>query len=353
MRYSRIIATFILSSALILCLVFPSSASEVDTLICESGVGHFYSPNSANQKWVDYYPTENNGVYTFSDIPYGTTSGNIEYAFYSFTFLTYSDYTPVTLERGYVYTFNFKITSTKISSSNADRTTFSFGMCEASYTNALPLSSVTYTYSTASGRSTFNCTAVVNVDGSIDFSSLTSNDGELYYYLQIIGPWSDNFTLTSSNMTKTKNLGEESYYQASVDAIENLPQTEYDYVYNNMPNAEGDIDQIKGNLDELTEELHLLTSDLYEVLLGISDDEPLIYMPPMQIPVLDINLRTAKYFGNYIDGNGYFHPLSMVNSMAPSFTKWVEVGRSFVQLSVIIGFVTIGLDKMLKIEWWM
>lgn len=343
MRYSRIIAAIVFSSALILACVFPSSANETDKLVCDSGVGHFVSANSSLDKWVDYIPDHNSNLdsYTFPNIPEGITSGNTEYAFNSFTFLTYSYDTSVTLERGYIYTFNFQISSTQISSSNASRTVFSFGMCEDGYTNGLPLSSVTYTYSTKAGRTIFNCTAIVNVDGSIDFSGLTSNDAELYYYLQMSSPWSDSFTLTASNMTKVKSLGEESYYQASVDAIKGLPESEYNYILNKMPDAEGELTVMSGELLDIMAEFSpelkrgrdLFTSDVAR---------PCVYLPDIDIPFLNIHVmdKGVRYLDTYL------------NEMNPMILEWIAVVLNFVRLVVCVTFFTSTWYKMARIEWW-
>lgn len=354
MRYSRIIATFVFTSALIFSLCISSFAAPAvtDKLLCEYGVAHYTPMNSSGDKWVDYQASANatNDKFTFSSLPNVLVQGNYEYSFDSFTFMMYPSNEEISFKDGYVYTYNFTVRSTKVSSPST--TAFQFGVCLDGFNDARPLSDVVYTYETQ-GASTvyYYVTATVNVDSSFNQSTIPSPN-DAWLYLRIATEWSDTFSLIASDLTMKKSVGEGAYYQASLDAIENLPNTEYDFTLNKMPDAEGVVEQIKGDADAMTEELNLQLTNALGVLTGISGEEPLIYMPKMNIPILNLDL--ADYMGNYIDGNGYFRPLSLIDDMNPSGQAMLalELARRFLSIVFCFTFCTVGLEKMLKIEWW-
>lgn len=353
MRYTRFIASIVFTSSLIfsLCLTSFSAAVE-DTLYCESGVAHYTPMNSSGDKWVDYTPSVNATAerFTFSNLPNVLVQGNYEYSFNSFTFLMYPNNEDSTFVDGYVYTYNFTVRSTKVS--NVELTSFQFGVCREGFTDAHPLADVVYTYD-LQGSSTvyYYVTATVNVDDSFTASRLP-NANDAFLYLQIATEWSDTFSLIASDLTMKKSAGEGAYYQASLDAIDNLPNTEYDFTMTKMPDAEGTVAKIKGDADAMTEELNLQLTNAFGVLTGISGEEPLVYMPKMNIPILNLDLE--DYMGNYIDGNGYFRPLSLIGDMNPSGQALavLDLARRFLSIVFCFTFCTVGLEKMLKIEWW-
>lgn len=353
MRYTRFIAALVFSSALILSLVLSSSAAAyTDTLYCSYGVAYFAPLNSTAGKWVDYNPTVSSDEtkFTFSSLPANLVSGNYEYSFDSFSFLLTPNNSYVEFENGYIYSYEFEIRSTK--NTNPDMTGFQFGVCTEGFNDAIPLADVIYTYD-KSGSTTINyyVSVTLNVDSSFPANSIPHPD-EAFIYLRIATEWSDTFSLIASSMSVKKSVGEGAYYQASLDAIENLPNTEYDFTLNKMPDAEGTVEKIKGDADVMTEELNLQLVNLLGVFSGISGEEPLIYMPKMKIPILNLDL--ADYTEGYISQDGYFKPLSMIQDMDKSGQAMagIELARKFIQITFVIGFATIGLEKMLKIEWW-
>lgn len=353
MRCTRIIATFVFTSALIFSLCLTSLAAAVeDTLFCDSGVAHYTPMNSSSDKWVDYSPSVNASAsrFTFSNLPSVLVQGNYEYSFNSFTFLMYPNNEDPTFYDGYVYTYNFTVRSTKVS--NVDLTSFQFGVCRDGYLDAVPLADVVYTYDIQSSTTVYYyVTCTVNVDSTFPASRLPSAN-DAFLYLQIATEWSDTFSLIASDLTMKKSVGEGAYYQASLDAIENLPNTEYDFTLNKMPDADGTVDQIKGDIDELTEELNLQLTNMLGVFTGISGEEPLVYMPPMKVPILNLDLH--DYMGNYIDGKGYFRPLALINQMDEGATAihYIDLARKFLSIIFVFTFCTVGLEKMIKIEWW-
>lgn len=352
MRYSRIVAAVVFTSALILALALPSQAAAVtDTLYCDSAVGYYQPLNSTAGKWEDFTPSvgTSGDRFTFSGIPNVLVSGNYEYSFDHIAFLMYPNNEELSFQDGYVYTYNFTIRSTMVST--PDLTSFQFGVCLEGYSDALPLADVVYTYD-LQGSSTvyYYVTATVNVDDTFPQTTLP-NPNDAYLYLRMGSEWTNTFSLVASELTMRKAVGEGAYYQASLDAIENLPNTEYDFILNKMPDAEGQVEAIKGEVDDITRELNVYITDVLGVLAGIEANEPLVYFPEITIPILDININSM--IQDYVGSDGYFRPLSMINDIAPSAIGYINVGRYFLQVVLAVSFITIGLDKMLKIEWWL
>lgn len=354
MRYSRVIATIIFTSALIFSLCITSFAAPAynDSLYCSYGVAYFAPLNSSAGKWVDYNPTVNDSetVFSFTSLPANLVQGNYEYSFRSFAFLMNPNSSPVEFENGYVYTYDFQIRSTR--NTNPSLTAFQFGVCKDGFNDVVPLADVIYTYD-KSGSTTINyyVTVTLNVDSSFPANSIPHPD-EAYLYLQIATEWSDTFSLIASRLNVKKSVGEGAYYQASLDAIENLPNTEYDFTLNKMPDADGVVEQIKGDADDITEELNLQLTNALGVLISLEGEEPLVYMPKMKIPILNLDL--ANYTKGYISPDGYFRPLDMIEDMDTSgqALATLELARKFISVVLVFTFCTVGIEKMLRIEWW-
>lgn len=378
MRIARFVAAFIFATSLIISLIIPASAAaETTSLYCDVGVANYTAPGQEGL-WIDHYPTVNDDdtIFTFSSVPQTVTQDGVDYSAYTFTFVCYpveagGGSLPLTFEQGYVYTFNFSVLSTRLL--DPELTSFSFGICQEGFTDAMPLSEVVYTIeNVTSNQKRYHITTTVNVDASFPLSSMP-DPNDTYVYLQMGSDWTADFRLSASQMTQKKSVGEDAYYQASLDAIENLPQSEYEFTLNKLPDAEGDVELIKGNLDEITEELHLITSDLYDVIMGIESNEPLLYFPPMKIPWPSVSeegvvtfdktladLRTEGYMGNSIDGQGFFHPLTLIKQATgyvegaeSNPLEWLNIALAFVRVFFSISFVTLTLDNMLRIEWWL
>lgn len=351
MRYTRIVTAFIFTLALIFSLCITSFAAPAvnDTLQCDYGVAHYTPMNSSADKWVDYQATANSSYdrFTFSNLPNVLVQGNYEYSFDSFTFMMYPSNESISFQEGYVYTYNFTVSSSKVSTPST--TSFQFGVCLDGFNDARPLSDVYYTYETRGSTAYYYVTATVNVDSSFNQSTIPSPD-DAWLYLRIATEWSDTFTLIASNLTMKKSVGEGAYYQASLDAIENLPNTEYDFTLNKMPDAEGTVEQIQGDIDVMTEELNVQLTNVFGVFSGISGEEPLVYMPPMNVPILDIDLH--DYMGSYIDSKGYFHPISMIEDMNSGVIHYIDMARKFLSIVLVFTFCTVGIEKMIKVEWW-
>lgn len=343
MRYSRIIAAIVLSSALIfsLCITAFAAPAVVDPLYCDSGVAYFIPLNSSSGKWVDYEPTLNDerDVFKFSNLPNTLVDGNYEYSFKSFAFLLYPTNYEVEFESGYIYTYTFTIKSTRVS--DPTNVGFEFGVCESGFLNAYPLADVVYTYTTTGASTVTYCiTATVHVDDTLKQSIILDPDSA-YLYLNMTSEWSSAFTLTASYMNMRKAVGEDAYYQASLDAIENLPDSEYNYILNKMPDAEGELTVMSGELLDIMAEFSpelkrgrdLFTSDLAR---------PCVYLPDIDIPFLKIHVmdKGVRYLDTYL------------NEMNPMILEWIAVVLNFVRLVVCVTFFTSTWYKMARIEWW-
>jgi len=338
MRYSRFIAAFVLTSALIITFIIPTSAAETEALICESGVAYYSTVNDNNFEWVDYSPSVSEGKYTFN-LPSSYENNEIGYYLKSFTFLTYTDYSLIPLERGYIYTFNFQVQTNNINSK--DSTTFEFGVCQTGFNDAFLLSDVTYTYNTKAGKTTFYVTCVVRCDENMVEPEYSPVDSDNYYFLTMNAHWVSDITLVGSEMKRTKALGEEAYYEASVNAIKDLPQTEYDYILNKMPDAEGELTVMTGELldimsefsPELDQAKDLFTSDIAR---------PCVYLPDIDIPILDIHVMDKGVL--FLD--------SYLNNMSTSILAWIDVLLWFIRFVACATFFTVTWYKMARVEWW-
>ena len=337
-------------------MIIPSyAAAEVTNLYCDVGVANYTSPGQEGL-WIDYTPTvnDNENMFTFASVPQTINQDGIDFEAYTFAFVCYpldssGVSAPVTFEKGYVYTFNFTIQTTRLL--DPDLTSFSFGICQEGFTDARPLAEVVYTLeNVTSNVKRYYVTSTVNVDDSFPLSSM-GDPYETYYYLQMGSDWTADFRLIASNMTSKKSVGEDAYYQASLDAIENLPNAEYEFTLNMMPDAEGEIELIKGDIDDITQELHLVTNDLYDVIMGVQKAEPMIYFPTMRIPHLDIDVLESVDEQSYFK-DGFFYPLVLITAMG-GLPRWVSVALAFVRITFVIGFVTYTLDNMLRVEWWL
>lgn len=346
MRYTRIVAAVVFSATLIfsLCLTSFAVPALSDTLYCSYGVAYFSPLNSSAGKWVDYEPTINadETVFTFSSLPANLVEGNYEYSFDSFAFLVTPNSSPVTFENGYVYTYEFKIRSTR--NTNPNLTAFQFGVCNDGFNAALPLADVIYTYD-KSGLTTINyyVTVTINVDDSFPANSIPHPD-EAFLYLQIRTEWSDTFTMVASNMSVKKSVGEGAYYQASIDAIENLPQTEYDYILSKMPDDQGYIDTISGDLTIMHNYFISHTDSIAYLYNYLDTARPCMYIPDVKVPFFK-NLNIVEdqifYFDTYLD--------QMNTDIMPKVNIVVIAIRIF----LVMTFLTTSIWKMVRVEWWL
>lgn len=342
MRCTRIIASIVFSSALLISLCFTSyCASYNDTLYVDRGVGYYAPINSSAAKWMDYTPTvsANADRFTFSGIEPTLTSGNYEYAFKSFAFVMYPNNNYVEFERGYVYTYNFQIRSTKVS--DVSRSNFEFGVCDIEFNVVRPIGDVVYTYE-VSGGTTYNyyVTATIVVDDTFNAANLPHPE-EACVYLDFATEWSSTFTLIASNLSVKKAVGEEAYYEASLEAIQNLPNTEYDFILNKMPNAEGEIQVIQGDILDILQAYDPGIQQLVQIM-RIDQAKPCVYLPQVSIPIVDIDVFNNQVF--FVD--------DYLNSMNPAIMSKLDVVLVFIRLVFCVTFATFTVYKLARIEWW-
>lgn len=346
MRYTRIVAAFVFSATLIfsLCLTSFAAPAATDSLYCSYGVAYFSPLNSSAGKWVDYDPvvSDNDTRFTFSNLPANLISGNYEYSFNSFSFLLTPNSSPVEFENGYVYSYEFQIRSTK--NTNPNLTGFQFGVCTDGFNDAVPLADVVYTYD-FSGSTTVNyyVTVTLNVDSSFPASSVPHPD-EAYIYLLIGTEWSDTFSLIASKMSVTKSVGEGAYYQASIDAIENLPQTEYDYILSKMPDDQGYIDTISGDLTIMHNYFISHTDSIAYLYNYLDTARPCMYIPDVKVPFFkNLNIVEDQIF--YFD--------TYLNQMNTDIMPKVNIVVIAIRIFLVMTFLTTSIWKMVRVEWWL
>lgn len=354
MRYSRILAAFILTTSLIILLVIPSSAAEVyDLYVCDAWL--YYQPDQGGDPiYTNVLPDVNDdGTFTFNLTEHINDNGN-QTDLRSIAILMYpEDIGYVECERGYIYTYNFTVRMTRVT--NPSDFYFEFGICDSSFTEVIPMADVTYSYSGTSAMKTYSCTAVMYIDDTFSFGSLKEDIDTLCCYLDITGTWSGDVTLRNLEQRVSKAVGEDAYYEASLEAINNLPQSEYDFVMSKMPDEQGMADNVNGDIDDMLNEVKLEINGFYDIITAINYNEPLIYFPSINIPLGDgvnIDVINDTPMRNYIDGEGFFRPLAMLASMNGNIVSWINTFVVFIRFVAVIGFLTVGLYKMLHVEWW-
>ena len=300
MRYSRFIASVVLASLLVLILTFNTFAVAVPSALDVYKASLYYAPSVQG----------GSGIYDEIDPVFNST--NVEFRIpqhsgefdgnslrsVSVLFYNLSGFENVELQRGYIYTFNFTFRINNVDI-QPDDFELGFGVCNDDMSLSAPLSDVIFNYAKKNSYYEFYCTAVVDVKSDFDFSYVGS-PSDLLYYLEIIGKWKEGSTVTLRNYTQTvtKSVGEEAYYQASLDAIQGLPQSEYDYIYNSMPDEEGEVNTIKGKFIDI---LAVFDSDIATLTQALTTDiaRPCVYMPKVAFPFLDVQVWDAHIF--YID----------------------------------------------------
>lgn len=342
MRNSRLVASVILATFLIFALVVNTFSATVPEELDVYKASLYYAPSTQGGSGVydEIEPTFNSTNATFT-IPEhnGDFSGN---NLRSVGVLFYHTSSKLEFNRGYIYTFNFTFRMNNIDIL-PEQYILEFGVCNDDMSLTAPVADVVFNYTKKATYYEFYATAVVDVKSDLNFAYVAPPD-ELVYYLDIIGDWKPGSTVTLRNYTQTvtKSVGEEAYYQASLDAIKGLPQSEYDYIYNNMPDEMGEVEVIKGKFIQI---LAVFDQDIALLLGALTTDEarPCIYLPRVEIPILDIKVWEAQifYFDDYLD------------SLNPNIMIALDPMLYFIRMVVFFGFATYTVYKIIRLEWWL
>lgn len=347
MRYSRLITSAVLATLICFLLIVPSSAVATEQKIIIDSCEASYK----NQYFQVYYPQVNRDNYVFPQIknPYDGDVDNPP-ALSSVTLLGYTD-PYIDWKEGYIYTFNYTVAVALVQEDVYPTITLALATTTSSGTIAQysPIGDVTYTYTKTGTQNqgftyTYTITSVVKVDSS--FNNGNIEDYNLTYVaLTIDGIFqhsSANVTVLSNRMKVTKSIGEDAYYQASIDAIEGLPQSEYDYIYNSMPDEAGEVEVIKGKFIQI---LGVFDQDIALLLSALNTDiaRPCIYLPRVIIPILDIEVWEAQIF--YVD--------DYLDSLNPNIMVALDPMLYFIRMVVFFGFATFTIYKMIRLEWWL
>lgn len=354
MRRIGIYIALILTAPLILTCAVPCSAAA------ETADWYWYSADlryncltiGEPYTTVVMYPEGTSPSLT--GIPYTFTEGDHTYEFNDLIACFYPEEGYVDFVQGYIYTFDFEIRITNITDLSQLQFEFAIGkLTDDDYVSEYtPYGDLVYTYTRSNRTYTFNLKVTVNVDEN--FPNMTFNEYSCVM-LQVMNfeeAFGGSFNVKSMSSTCVKAIGENAYYQASLDAINDLPNTEYDFVYQRMPDGEGAVEQIKGDLNTITSKFDEILNEFHDLVNSINEPEPRIYMPKIKIPILDIDLTGSKYMGAYIDGEGYFRPLEYLNSMSSDILQPLILVSTFIRFILLVTFITVGLENMIRIEWW-
>lgn len=346
MRYSRIIASVICSTLIFIVFVIPISAVATEQKIIIDSCEASYR----NQYFEVYYPQVNRDNYVFPQIknPYNGDVDNPP-QLSSITLLGYTN-PYIDWKEGYIYTFNYTVAVALVQEDVYPTITLGLATTTDSGTIAqyAPIGDVTYTYNKTGNSSqgytyTYSITSVVKVDSSFNNGNIEDYN-RTYVALNIDGIFnqsSANVTVLANRMKVIKSIGEDAYYQASLDAIENLPQSEYDYIYNSMPDETGEVETIKGQFIEV---LAGFNPDLEAFAQALTTDvaRPCVFLPSVVIPFMDIEIWENQIF--YVD--------SYLDQMNPNIMTALESMLFFIRTVALLTFITVGLYKMIKMEWW-
>lgn len=348
MRYSLLIASLVLATLISILLVVPSSAAAVEDEI----IIDFLEADYKGQYFVMHTPQVNRKNYVFPAIknPY---NGNVDNppTLSAITLLGYPNSGPVVWKEGYIYTFNYTVAVGLISNDVIPEITFGIATLLDDYSaisDYTALSDVTYTYNMngtdSSGyTATYSITAVVKVDDSFNNGGIEDYNNT-FLALTIRNVFmhsSSNVTVLANRMKMTKAIGEDAYYQASLDAIENLPKSEYDYIYNSMPDETGEVETIYGDFLDI---LSVFDSDIeaLSALLNTQVARPCVYLPSVVIPFMDIEVWDSHIF--YVD--------DYLNEMNPNIMGSLDAMLYLIRTVALFTFVTVGLYRMIRLEWW-
>lgn len=344
MRYTRIITAFVLTASLILLLAFSvfAEGGETQNIIISYIEGEYQSSN-----YVLYSPTSiRNGRYIFANIKQNVIEDDQQKNLMSASILGYAENAIVDWQQGYIYTFNYQVTISGINPTNIP--TFTLGISTLSSDQShislyQPLGDCTYTYSSTNNSASYSITCVVEVNENFDNGGI-ENYNRTFITLSIANSFlnaDSTIIIDTSNITVNKAIGEDAYYQASLDAIHNLPQSEYGFIYNSMPNAEGEIDVIQG---EILDVLSAYDTDIQQLvaMLNVEESRPCLYLPEVHLPFLDVHIwdNHIFYFDDYL------------NSMNSQIMVYINTFVTFIRFVLFITFVTVTSYKLTRIEWW-
>lgn len=380
MRIARIVITVILTATLILSLSVSTLAASENESLFIYGINCLYQGSAglpSSYQEVTYYDDPTSvGVYQFI-IPSTIMQDQLEYNAKSLNILGNTNSIEL-WNQGYIYTFYYEIRINNASVPETTAVTFTFGVAslgEGDYISKFQdLGDVIYTYNVASSFTTYYVTSTVYVDENFNGGNVGNlSDSFTSLEMSIFEQGTVNISVRLSNVKVQKAIGEDAYYQASVDAlndlnssvsrvdssvnqvnnsvnelnqsVEALPEAtvnaEHEFIYNSMPDAEGDIDVIKGDILAI---LSVYDTDIQQLYYALNNQQarPVLYLPEVEIPFLDIHLWDSQFF--YVD--------AYLNSMNSQIMEYINIVVIFIRIIAIAAFATVGLYRMSRVEWW-
>lgn len=326
MRFARIAFAVILSTTLILSFCLSVYAAEEENMYVYC-INVLYSPPAGSglgtRERAFFDDPSSTGVYQFS-LDGTIMEDQREFQLAGVNILGNTDSIDL-WQQGYIYTFTYEIRVPNSSCPIPGSTLFTFGVASLFDDDTMDryqaLGDVTYTYITSANFVTFYVTSVVYVDSNF-VGSQVGNLDNAYTSLEINIRDFNSVTLSVrlSNVKAQKAIGEDAYYQASVDAlndlnssmngvnnsvnqvnnsvnelnqsVQDLPQAqvdaEYNFILNTMPDDQGYIDTISGDLTIMHDYFVGKTDSLVFLLDYLESSRPCMYLPKVSIPFLRI-----------------------------------------------------------------
>lgn len=379
MRITRFIIAFILTASLIFCLVLNVSAGgeEVSDLYLPMLDVIYFRGGSPSIEEMFFADPNAGGNFNYF-IPGTIMNDQLEYQVRSAALLGYPETDLSLWQQGYIYTFTYELRISTSAVPDPDFVTFQFGIATSDglvIQDVYVLSDVIFTYDIAGSFTYFYVSSIVYVDENFKTGNISSSLDDTYVYLEfsLYESSSVNIGIRTADCKVIKAIGEDAYYQASIDAlndlnssvsrvdssvnqvnnsvnelnqsVEALPEAtvnaEHEFIYNSMPDAEGDIDVIKGDILAI---LSVYDTDIQQLYYALNNQQarPVLYLPKVEIPFLNIHLWDSQFF--YVD--------AYLNSMNSQIMEYINIVVIFIRIIAIAAFATIGLYRMSRIEWW-
>lgn len=353
MRNTRIFTSIVLTTIILLTFTVTVSAEAqvVDLCVQELLLDYLSERTAGTESKIGYksiIPTEVGGEFHFSGIEgyYNDDTDGLRYNLTTMWFAMYPNIDDFYLDfqLGYIYTIDLEIRMPK--TTDFSKLTFEFGLIDSAASVFQSLAPVNIKYEETGSFMYVYLSSTFEVTESFSYGALTGyEEWDVLYGLKINCPTvfasRSSFNIRSITQTQTKSIGENAYYQASLDAITNMPESEYGYIYNSMPDSEGEIDVVQGELIDI---LTMYDSDIQQLVKVLKTEQarPCIYLPEVHIPFLDVHVWDNHIF--YVD--------EYLNSMNTQIMVYLETFLGFIRFVLAVTFATYTVYKMSRIEWW-
>lgn len=275
---------------------------------------------------------------------------------------------------GMIYTFSgeFYVNSSSTNIYGIDFVLTNYSFVQTRY---IPDLALYYSIATRAGRQTVTWEAVFEVPAE---SELVSPSFEEFKYIsvEIGGSFEGNIRVQNMNCKVIDSYGEDAFYDANISALQDLKsatedqtlqmneaagdivesnervesainnmwENEYLYVENAMPDSLTDVEDITGGIEAINTSLETLYyGQLFEILtIGMAQSRPVLYIPDVDIPFLNINAMKAGFF--YVD--------TELDKLNPNIMSTMNVLVVFIRWTTLVTICTVTIYKLYRLEWW-